>query len=154
MSDFIQVFAGRPQSSRVLYVGMTLQEAQALDVAVYIDMEIGQKFVYITWRLPLWVYIFQAEVLRARGFLEVPKKQLYFSLQENRQDALARIRGALLKEGIFVDCVALELEFTSVGVCTLWPGELKYENGRYRLFGTLYGHLMDCHGRILYRLFI
>jgi hypothetical protein len=45
MSDFIQVFAGRPQSSRVLYVGMTLQEAQALDVAVYIVMEIGQKFV-------------------------------------------------------------------------------------------------------------
>ena len=89
-----------------------------------------------------------------RGFLEVPKKQLYFSLQENRQDALVRIRGALLKEGIFVDCVALELEFTSVGVCTLWPGELKYENGRYRLFGTLYGHLMDCHGRMLYRLFI
>jgi hypothetical protein len=35
--------------------------------------------------------------------LEVPKKQLYFSLQENRQDALARIRGALLKEGIVVD---------------------------------------------------
>ena len=110
--------------------------------------------VIITWRLPLWVYIFQAEVLRARGFLEVPKKQLYFTLQENRQDALARIRGALLKEGIVVDCVALELEFTSVGVCTLWPGELKYENGRYRLFGTLYGHLMDCHGRMLYRLFI
>ena len=80
----------------------------------------------------------------------MPKKQLHFSLQENRQDALARIRGALLKEGIFVDCVALELEFTSVGVCTLWPGELKYENGRYRLFGTLYGHLMDCHGRILH----
>jgi len=45
MSDFIQVFAGRPQSSRVLYVGMTLQEAQALDVAVYTGMEIGQKFV-------------------------------------------------------------------------------------------------------------
>ena len=45
MSDFIQVFAGRPQPSRVLYVGMTLQEAQALDVSVYIDMEIGQKFV-------------------------------------------------------------------------------------------------------------
>ena len=40
MSDFIQVFAGRPQSSRVLYVGMSLQEAQALDVAVYINMEI------------------------------------------------------------------------------------------------------------------
>jgi len=45
MSDFIHVFAGRPQSSRVLYVGMTSQEAQALDVSVYIDMEIGQKFV-------------------------------------------------------------------------------------------------------------
>jgi len=155
MSDFIQVFAGRPQSSRVLYVGVTLQEAQALDVAVYIDMEICLAiYLVIFMEAALMSIFFQAEVLRARGFLEVPKKQLYFTLQENRQDALARIRGALLKEGIVVDCVALELEFTSVGVCTLWPGELKYENGRYRLFGTLYGHLMDCHGRMLYRLFI
>ena len=100
------------------------------------------------------VYIFQAEVLRARGFLEASEKQPYFSLHESRRDALARIRGVLLKEGILLDCVALELEFTSVGICTLWPGELKHENGRYRLFGTLYGHLMDCYGRILYRLFI
>ena len=89
-----------------------------------------------------------------RGFLEASEKQPYFSLQENRQDALARIRGVLLKKGTLVDCVALVLEFASVGVCTLWPGEPKYENGRDRLFGTLYGHPMDCHGRVLYRLFI
>ena len=60
----------------------------------------------------------------------------------------------MLKEGILLDCVALELEFTSVGVCALWPGELKYENGRNRLVGALYGRLMDCYGRIVYRLFI
>jgi hypothetical protein len=84
----------------------------------------------------------------------VSEKRPYFSLQESRRDALARIRCVSLKEGILLDCVALEIEFTSVGVCTLWPGELKYKNGRYRLFGTLYGHLMDCRGRILYRLFI
>jgi hypothetical protein len=96
----------------------------------------------------------EAEILRARGFLEPSEKQPYFSLQETRFDALARIRGVLLKDGVLVDCVVLEVEFTPLGLCTLWPGELKLEDGMYRLFGTLYGHLMDCHGRVLYRLFI
>ena len=96
----------------------------------------------------------EAENLRARGFLEPSEKQPYFSLQEDRFDALARIRGVLLKDGVLVDCVVLEVEFTPLGLCTLWPGELKFEDGMYRLFGTLYGHLMDCHGRVLYRLFI
>ena len=96
----------------------------------------------------------EAENLRARGFLEPSEKQPYFSLQEDRFDALAKIRGVLLKDGVLVDCVVLEVEFTSLGVCTLWPDALKFEDGMYRLFGNLYGHLMDCHGRVLYRLFI
>ena len=94
----------------------------------------------------------EAEILRARGFMESSEEQPYFALQESRCDALARIRAALLKDGVLVDCVVLEVEFTPLGVCTLWPGELKYENGMYRLFGILYGQLMDCHGRVLYRL--
>ncbi len=113
MSDFIQVFAGRPQSSRVLYVGMTSQEAQAFDVFVYIDMGIGYIYIYTFSYLHLhtdggcpYENIFQAEVLRARGFLEVSEKRPYFSLQESRRDALARIRGVLLKEGFLLDCVA------------------------------------------------
>jgi hypothetical protein len=96
----------------------------------------------------------EAENLRARGFLEPSEKQPYFSMQEDRFDALARIRGVLLKDGVLVDCVVLEVEFTPLGLCTLWPGELKLEDGTYRLFGTLYGLLMDCYGRVLYRLFI
>ena len=64
----------------------------------------------------------------------MPKKQLYFSLQENRQDALVRIRGALLKDGVLVDCVVLEVEFTPLGLCTLWPGELKLEDGIVQTF--------------------
>ena len=96
----------------------------------------------------------EAENLRARGFLEPSEKQLYFSLQEDRSDALAKIRGVLQKDGVLVDCVVLEVEFTPLGLCTLWPRELTFEDGMYRLFGTLYGHLMDCHGRVLYRLFI
>ena len=96
----------------------------------------------------------EAENLRARGFLEPSEKQPYFSLQEDRFDALARIRGVLLKDGVLVDCVVLEVEFTPLGLCTLWPGELKLEDGMYGPFGTLCGHLMDCHGRVLYRFFI
>ena len=72
----------------------------------------------------------EAEILRARGFLEPSEKQPYFSLQENRFDALARIRGVLLTDGVLFDCVVLEVEFTSLGLCRLWPGELKHENGR------------------------
>ena len=96
----------------------------------------------------------EAENLRARGCLQPSEKQRYFSLQEYRRDALAKIRDVLLKDGVLVDCVVLEVEFTPLGLCTLWPGELKFEDGMYRLFGTLYGHLMDCHGKVLYRLFI
>jgi len=96
----------------------------------------------------------EAENLRARGFLQPSEKQPYFSLQEYRRDALAKIRDVLLKDGVLVDCVVLEVEFTPLGLCTLWPGELKFEDGMYRLFGTLYGLLMDCYGRVLYRLFI
>ncbi len=93
-------------------------------------------------------HITQAAILRSRGFLEPSGEQPYFSLQESRRDALARIRGVLQHEGILADCVVLEVEFTSVGLCTLWPSELKHEQGRYRLFGTLYGKLMDCDGRV------
>jgi len=65
-----------------------------------------------------------------------------------------KINDVFLKDGVLVDCVVLEVEFTPLGLCTLWPGELKLEDGTYRLFGTLYGLLMDCYGRVLYRLFI
>jgi hypothetical protein len=97
----------------------------------------------------------EAENLRARGSLQPSEKQPYFSLQEHRDDALAKISDVFLKDGVLVDCVVLEVEFTPLGLCTLWPGELKFEeDGTYRLFGTLYGLLMDCYGRVLYRLFI
>ena len=86
--------------------------------------------------------------------MQPSEKQPYFSLQEDRGDALAKISDVFLKDGVLVDCVVLEVEFTPLGLCTLWPGELKFEDGMYRLFGTLYGHVMDCHGRVLYRLFI
>ncbi len=96
----------------------------------------------------------QAEILWSRGYLQPSEEQPYFSLHESRRDALARIRGVLQHEGILTDCVVLEVEFTSVGLCTLWPVELKHEQGRYRFLGTLYGQLTDCHGRVLYRIFI
>jgi len=96
----------------------------------------------------------EAENLRARGSLQPSEKQPYFSLQDDRGDALAKINDVFLKDGVLVDCVVLEVEFTPLGLCTLWPGELKFEDGTYRLFGTLYGLLMDCYGRVLYRLFI
>lgn len=105
-------------------------------------------------RLVVLTHATQAEMLRSRGFLEPSEEQPYFSLQESRRDALARIRGVLQHEGILSDYVVLEVEFTSVGLCTLWPCELKHEQGRYRLFGTLYGKLMDVDDRVLYRVFI
>ena len=86
--------------------------------------------------------------------MEPSEEQPYFSLPESRRDALARIRGVLQHEGILSDYVVLEVEFTYVDLRTLWPCELKQEQGRYRLFGTLYGKLMDVDDRVLYRVFI
>jgi hypothetical protein len=54
--------------------------------------------------------------------------------------------------------VTIEIEFTSLGISTLWPESLRFEPGpglrMYKLCDTLHTKVIDCYGRMLYRLFV
>ena len=78
----------------------------------------------------------------------------FFLLREYREPASKRACRDE-KSSILSDTVFVELEFTTRGVCTLWPNLLQCDTMmRYRLRGSLYKQMIDCYGNPLYTLLV
>ena len=84
--------------------------------------------------------------------MEPDEQYPFFRLREDRGVDVTRARSQS-SEG-----VVIEIEFTAYGIATLWPAALQCEPGPglklHKLCDTLHKKVIDCYGRILYRLFV
>jgi len=87
----------------------------------------------------------QAASLGEAGFVEPDERYPFFRLREDR--------GIQSPEDVTV-----EIEFTPVGISTFWPSALQCEPGpglrMYKFCDTLHKKVIDCCGRILYKMFV
>ena len=84
----------------------------------------------------------EVEKLKKDGRLAAPDRYPFFLLREHREPASKRACGDE-RRSILSDTVLVKLEFTTRGVCTLWPNLLHRDTTkRYRLRGSLYKQMI------------
>ena len=94
--------------------------------------------------------LIQVESLQKDGTVHAPTQHPFFALTEDTEPASKKVR---VEEQAPTgdDLVVVAMEFTTRGVCTLWPQLLHCDSlSRYRLRGPLHKRLIDCYGNTLY----
>ena len=92
----------------------------------------------------------QVESLRKDGTVDAPTQHPFFALTEDTEPASKKVR-VEERAPTGDDLVVVAMEFTTRGVCALWPQLLQCDTlSRYRLRGPLHKRLIDCYGNTLY----
>jgi len=148
MDDYAYVYPHRPQSGRIFYLSLSRQQ-------VFLKTDSHKLFfIVVCFKVHASKRSFpdQEASLRKDGFVEPDEQYPFFRLREDRCVDVNR------PSSESSESLNIEIEFTSIGIATLWPAALQCEPEpgirMYKLGDTLHKKVIDCYGRMLCRLFV